>query len=404
MELDTGLISPNGKRVRICAAELGGALDLKLLDFQKGDNRTPDYLALNPMGKAPTLTDGEFVLWESPAILFYLARTSGNLLWPDDPRALADVLRWMFFGASHLDPYFTTLVVERLIKPRRGEATDPAQCAAAEQWLARFVPVVDLHLADRAFLTGQLSLADIALGCTLELSALLGYDLAPFPHLGGWLQGLQSRESWRAASTLWVKPPGTATRERFVAAYDAGVPPPWDIGGPQRDLAALFDELAIAGSAVDLGCGTGENVLELARRGLDAWGVDSTPAAIVAAEKKRDERGLHATFVTGDALDLAALGRTFDTVIDCGLFHVLTDDERRRYVRELDRVLRPGGRHLMLGFATNGSGIGPRGYSPEELRAHFAEGWREEFVRATTFETTGAGTQSAWVSSFVRTG
>ncbi|MFT3768829.1 MAG: class I SAM-dependent methyltransferase [Minicystis sp.] len=195
------------------------------------------------------------------------------------------------------------------------------------------------------------------------------------------------------------------TREFFVTAYE-GARPPWDVDHPQRDLVAAFDELSLSGSIVDLGCGTGENVLELARRGLDAWGVDSTPAAIQVANEKRDARGLRATFVHGDALDLDALGRTFDTVLDCGLFHVIAEQERLRYVQELPRVLQPGGRFLMLGFATNTRGRGPRGYSPEELRKYLADGWREEFIREARFVTrseAGMGEIPAWVSLFVRT-
>jgi glutathione S-transferase len=405
MELYTGLISPNGKRVRICAAELGVALDLKLLDFQKGDNRAPEYLARNPMGKVPTLADGDFVLWESAACVFYVARQSGGgAIAPEEPRAQADMLRWMFFGASHLDPYFTTLVVERFIKARRGEKGDEALAASAEQWLARFLAVVEAQLAGREYLTGQFTLADITVGCSIELGLLLKVDLAPYPNMRAWLERLQARPSWRAASMGLVRPAGGGpSRERFVNAYDGATPPPWDIGKPQDDLVAVFDEIAISGSVLDLGCGTGENVLELARRGLDAWGLDSTPAAIAAAEKKRDARGLRAKLVVGDALDLAPLGRTFDTVLDCGLFHVIEEDERRRYLRELAHVLRPGGRHLMLGFATNTTGIGPRGYSAEELRAYFAEGWREVFIRPTSFQAVGGpGTRAAWVSLFVR--
>lgn len=404
MELYTGLISANGKRVRICATELGVALDLKLLDFQKGDNRTPEYLARNPMGKVPTLTDGDFVLWESAAVVWYLARTSGGgAIAPEEPRAQADMLRWMFFGASHLDPYFTTLVVERFIKARRGEQTDEALAASAEQWLTRFLPVVEQQLAGREYVTGQFTLADITLGCTIELSPLLKIDLAPYPNVRAWLARLQARPSWRAAAAGPVRPPGGPSRDRFVNAYDGASPPPWDIGKPQDVLVAVFDEISIAGSVLDLGCGTGENVLELARRGLDAWGLDSTPAAVAAAEKKRDARGLTAKFVLGDALDLAPLGRTFDTVLDCGLFHVIAEDERRRYLQELAHVLRPGGRHLMLGFATNNTGLGPRGYSQEELRAYFGDGWREVFIRPTSFQAIGGpGTQAAWVSLFVR--
>jgi len=197
-------------------------------------------------------------------------------------------------------------------------------------------------------------------------------------------------------------------REFFTTAYQ-GEAPPWDIGRPQRDLVAVFDELGISGSAVDLGCGTGEHVLELARRGVDAWGVDTTLAAIEAARAKAAERGFPATFVHGDALDLAALGRRFDTVLDCGLFHVIAEEDRRRYVAELAHVLDAGGRHLMLGFAANSRGHGPRGYSPEELRGYLA-GFREVFIRPAAYEVRGGrlpideaiGGIPAWVSLFER--
>jgi glutathione S-transferase/SAM-dependent methyltransferase len=405
MELYAEIMSPNSKRVRICAAELGRALDVKVVDFQRGENRAPDYLALNPMGKVPTVVDGEFVLWESPAILFHLARAGGAPLWADDPRTQADVLRWMFFGASHLDPYFTTLVVERYFKAARGAPADVAQCAAADQWLLQFLPVVEHQLARHDYLAGRFSLADIALGCTIELLPPLGYGLAPYPHVRAWLERLQGRDSWRAMSRGAVKPVGTPTSERFVNAYDGGFAPSWDIGEAQRDFIAAFDELAISGSAIDLGCGTGDNVLELARRGLDAWGIDSTPAAIAAADQRRAAAGLTATYVIGDALDLAPLGRSFDTVLDCGLFHALEDDERRRYVRELGHVLRPGGRHLMLGFVSNTRGEGPHGYAPDQLRAYFADGFREDFVRPGAFQTRGAVVEErAWLSSFTRVG
>jgi ubiquinone/menaquinone biosynthesis C-methylase UbiE len=198
------------------------------------------------------------------------------------------------------------------------------------------------------------------------------------------------------------------THEQFTQVY-AGGAPPWDIGRPQRDLVAAFDEIRIAGSALDLGCGTGDNALELARRGLDVWGIDMVLPAIEAARAKAAERGLSATFVHGDALDLGALGRRFDTVIDCGLFHVISEEDRRRHVAELSRVLEPGGRFLMLGFATSGVPVGPRGYSPDELRAYLT-GFREIFVRPAAFEArpglplvdAAIGGVPAWVSLFER--
>jgi ubiquinone/menaquinone biosynthesis C-methylase UbiE len=192
------------------------------------------------------------------------------------------------------------------------------------------------------------------------------------------------------------------TRDRFPEIY-ATITPAWEIGRPQPALLAAFDELSPAGSVIDLGCGTGENALELARRGLEVWGLDATAAPLAKAEEKRAARGLSAAFVHGDALDLSALNRTFDMVLDCGLFHVLEDEERLRYRRSIDLVLRPGGRLLMLGLATNTSGRGPRGYSAEELRAAFAEGYQEVFLRSALFwATPDKGNLPAWLSLFIR--
>jgi len=196
MELHTFPLSPNGKRVRLAGAEIGMPLEVRNLDFLKGDNRTPGYLALNPTGKAPTLTDGDFALWESSAILWYLAQAKANPLWPDDVRARADTLRWMFFCACHVDPYFTTLVVERFQKARRGEPPDEAQVAAAYRQLERFLGVLDRELAGRDYVAGGFGLGDIVLGCTIEVSPLVQYDLAPYPNIAAWLKRLQSRPHW----------------------------------------------------------------------------------------------------------------------------------------------------------------------------------------------------------------
>lgn len=196
MDLYTFPISPNGKRVRVAAAEIGAPLELKSLDFLKGEQRTPDYLALNPMGKAPTLTDGDFALWESGAIMCYLAQSKPNPLWPDDVRRRADALRWMFFCSCHVDPYYTTLVVERFQKPRRNEPTDEAQVAAADRWLKRFLPVLEAQLGKTEYVAGAFGLGDIVLGCSIELSPMLRYDLTPYPNIGAWLARLQSRPTW----------------------------------------------------------------------------------------------------------------------------------------------------------------------------------------------------------------
>ena len=193
-------ISPNAKRVRVCAAELAMPLDVVGVDFAKGEQRTPAYLALNPMGKVPTLTDDDFVLWESAAILCHLGAQRPGSIWPTDAQAQAHVLQWLFFTSCHLDPYFTTLVVERFIKPRRSLPTDEAQVAHATEQLGRFLVVVEQQLSAREFLTGHYSVADIAAACTIELAPSLALDLAAYPQTRGWLERLHARPSWRDAA------------------------------------------------------------------------------------------------------------------------------------------------------------------------------------------------------------
>jgi glutathione S-transferase len=198
MKLYSTSLSNNGKRVRICAAELGIPLEQMPFDFTRGDARAPEYLKMNPTGKVPTLSDGDFSLFESAAIIWYLAaQGEANPLRPADARDQADTLRWMFYGACHLDPYFATLIVERFVKARRQAPPDEHLTAYAEQQLARFVPVVEQQLAGREYLTGRFGLADIALGATLEIGPFLKFDLEPYPNVRAWIGRLSARPSWR---------------------------------------------------------------------------------------------------------------------------------------------------------------------------------------------------------------
>jgi SAM-dependent methyltransferase len=165
--------------------------------------------------------------------------------------------------------------------------------------------------------------------------------------------------------------------------------PPWDIGRPQPAFLALADAGALQGTVLDAGCGTGEHVLMAAERGLDGTGVDLAAGAIAAAEAKARDRGLEVRFLVWDALDLAGLGQPFDTVLDCGLFHVLEDDDRAAYVESLTSAVRPGGRYFMLCFSDLQPGDwGPRRITEDEIRASFATGWRIDALEPSTIEIT----------------
>ncbi len=188
----------------------------------------------------------------------------------------------------------------------------------------------------------------------------------------------------------------------FNTAY--GGTPPWDIGRPQREFVRLAEAGEIRGSVLDAGCGTGENALFLAAEGHEVMGIDSAPAAIEKAQAKARDRGLPAAFAVHDALRLDRLGRTFDTVIDSGLFHTFDDIERTKWTKSLAAVLRPTGAYFLMCFSEREPGLwGPRRVTREEIQGTFAEGWRVNWIREARFEANleGDGAQ-AWLASITR--
>ena len=167
--------------------------------------------------------------------------------------------------------------------------------------------------------------------------------------------------------------------------------PPWDIGRPQSAFRALAEAGALRGRVLDVGCGTGEHTLMAAALGLDATGVDIAPTALAIAQRKATERGLTARFLAWDATDLAALGERWQTVLDCGVFHVFDDTDRPRYVASLAAAVEPGGRYHMLVFSDRQRGtLGPRRISQAEIRASFAEGWSIVSIEPAIWRRTRA--------------
>jgi SAM-dependent methyltransferase len=188
----------------------------------------------------------------------------------------------------------------------------------------------------------------------------------------------------------------------FETAYH-GIPP-WDIGRPQQEFVRLAESGEIKGDVLDVGCGTGENALYLATRGHVVWGVDTAPTAIEKAREKARERGIEARFLVRDAMNLNQIDKIFDTVIDSGLFHALSDLERPCFVRNLGDVLRTEGTYFMLCFSDREpGGYGPRRITQEEIRRAFRDGWHIRFIHPAVFENRirpeGA---KAWLASITR--
>lgn len=191
-------------------------------------------------------------------------------------------------------------------------------------------------------------------------------------------------------------------RNWFDVAYENGAP--WDIGRPQPALVRVADEGLVHGRVLEVGCGTGELLLELARRGHEVVGVEASRVAIGLARTKASQRGLSVRVEEMDALELGGLG-AFDTVVDCGLFHIFSDQARAKYEASVGRVLAPGGvLHLLCWSDAEPAGNGPRRVSQSELRRTFRSGWSVLAVREVRYEhRLRNGGASAWLMTAVRT-
>jgi cyclopropane fatty-acyl-phospholipid synthase-like methyltransferase len=177
--------------------------------------------------------------------------------------------------------------------------------------------------------------------------------------------------------------PPVPDRSTFESAYAGQAP--WDIGKPQKPFVNVADQ--ITGSVLDAGCGTGDTALFLAGRGCQVTGIDFLDVPIQRAQRKATERGVQVTFLVKDALTLKDWTERFDNVIDSGLFHVFSDEDRRPYVEGLATVLKPGGRLFLMCFSDEEPGTqGPRRVSKKELHAAFAKGWAIESIEPVQVE------------------
>jgi glutathione S-transferase len=192
--------SPNTWKVRAVAAQLGLRLQLEFVDLTKGQQRTAEYLALNPTGRTPVLVDGDFTLWESTAIMQYLASRTPNALWPNDARMRADIMRWQSWQLQHWSKdACEPLIFERLVKKILNlGAPDAAVVAKGTESFNREARVLDAQLAKQPCLVGkEPTLADFSVVAPLFYAKEAELPLAPYAHIRDWFDRVSGLPAWR---------------------------------------------------------------------------------------------------------------------------------------------------------------------------------------------------------------
>jgi glutathione S-transferase len=188
----------HGRKACAVARHLGLPVEWRRVRLDRGEQRQPDFLALNPNGRIPVLQDGDLVLWESNAILCHLSLAAGAQLWPSDPASQVEVQRWLSWDAAHFSQHGSTLYFENFIKPKLGLGEPDAQAVAeATAWLRKSAAVLEEHLRGRDWVLGDaLSVADFALSAALPWVDSARLPLDGFEAIGRWHGRLRALPAW----------------------------------------------------------------------------------------------------------------------------------------------------------------------------------------------------------------
>ena len=163
-----------------------------------GESKKPDYLALNPNGRIPTLVDGDLVLFESMAINLYLAKAHGGDLYPRDDADEARAIQWSFWGMTELEPVLMQMVLHKVMLPE--DQRNPAAVTKAESDIERPLNVLEAHLANRDhILGGDFTIADLNVAGALGLATFARFDVSKWSKVERWLSACTSRPAFARA-------------------------------------------------------------------------------------------------------------------------------------------------------------------------------------------------------------
>jgi len=192
--------SPNTWQVRALATHIGVPLEFEMVDLPKGGSRTPAFLAINPSGRTPALVDGDFKLWETLAIMQYVAGKKPNPLWPNDAKSRAQITAWQSWNLAHWNrDACVPLLFERFVKQMLNLGTpDETAIAKGVEGFAREAGMLNAHLAKQKHLIGDaLTIADFAVASPLFYAKQAALPLTPYPHISNWFERVAALPCWR---------------------------------------------------------------------------------------------------------------------------------------------------------------------------------------------------------------
>lgn len=191
--------SPNTARVRWCLEELGTPHAMKWVDLSKGEQKKPEYTAINPNGRVPTLVDDGFTIWESNAIISYLGDAYGQgSLVPADVKGRATVHQWLFWQSNDLGPQVGSPWRMNLLATLGMAPVNEVALAAAIEAAHVVLTLFESMLGGKAFVTGTgFSLADISLAESVYLGTVSGVHLASHPNVARWFASVSSRPAFK---------------------------------------------------------------------------------------------------------------------------------------------------------------------------------------------------------------
>jgi glutathione S-transferase len=202
MKLYTFPASPNSLRVTAVAYQAGIPLEIVPVDLPKGEHMSPDFIRLNPNHKIPTLVDGDFVLWESGAIMHYLAELKPrSKLVPKDRHQRMHLHQWMYWNGTNFQPAAQILIFERFVKGLLNlGAPDPNEVRKGEEGFHRYAQVLNDHLRGRNFLVGDVAtLADHMVASTFVHREAAGYPMGNYAEIQRWIGQMYASKAWKKA-------------------------------------------------------------------------------------------------------------------------------------------------------------------------------------------------------------